>query len=202
VDFPAAFMLPALIERVASSAPRAQISAEHMNFDAAKRLLETQQLDVMVGLFPSAPPTCSCEALTTDNFCVIARRSHPDVGKRLSLETYSKLQHVELPFLRRVDRTLRKLNVKRKFSIRAEHVMSAPFVVSRSNLLATVPRGFAGVFIEFCQLRVFNLPFKTEPFQINMAWHRRAEVDPAHGWLLDIIRSINADLRRHLSIDG
>jgi DNA-binding transcriptional LysR family regulator len=202
VDFPAAFLLPALIERVASSAPNAQISAEHMTFEAAKSLLGTPALDVVIGLFPAVPPACLGEPLTTDTFCVIARRNHPDLGARLSRATYAKLQHVELPFLRNVDRGIKKLGITRKFSVKAEHVMSVPFVVARSNLLATVPRGFARVFSEFCQLRIFDPPFKTVPFQINMTWHQRAQGDPAHDWFISVVRSINTDLRRDLGVDG
>ena len=198
VDYAAAFLLPALMERVGNEAPHAQITAEHMSFEAAKRLLGTPDIDFAIGVFPATPPSCSRELLFVEEFCVIARELHPEIKRHLTLEKFAALRHVDVPLYRSIDLMLTKRGVARSFAIKAENILTVPFIVARSNLLATVPKGFASIFSQFCKLRVFDTPFKIEPYRIQFAWHRRSQGDLAHDWFGGIIRSIGSDLRRDL----
>jgi DNA-binding transcriptional LysR family regulator len=200
VDFAAAFLLPALTERISADAPHAQITAEHMTFAAAKRQLGTPEMDFVIGVCPSTPPSCLRELLFTERFSVIARQTHPDIGRKLTLAKYAALRHVEVPIYRGIESVLRKHGIVRKFSVKAENLLTVPFIVARSSLIATVPKGFAHVFSHSCKLRVFDPPFGIEPYNIQLLWHRRSDADPAHAWLAGIIRSIALDMRRDFRV--
>jgi DNA-binding transcriptional LysR family regulator len=202
IDYAAAFLLPALMERVGNDAPHAHITAEHMSFASAKRLLGTPEMDFAIGVCPSVPPSCSRELLFTEQFGVIARQNHSEIGRRLTIEKYAALRHVDVPLYRSIDSALRRHGVTRNFRIKSENILTIPFIVARSNLLATVPKGFALVFSQFCRLRVFDPPFKLDPYRIELVWHRRSQGDAAHAWFGGIIRSIAGDLRRDLRVRG
>lgn len=196
VDYAAAFLLPALMERLGNEAPHAQVTAEHVSFESAKKLLGTPDIDFAIGVFPATPPSCARELLLDEHFGVIARQDHPEIGQRLSLARYAKLRHVNIPIYRCIDAALKERGVVRNFAIKAENILTVPFIVARSNLLATMPKTFAQVFSPFCRLRVFDPPFKTDAYRIELVWHRRSQGDMAHAWFGELIRLIASDLRR------
>lgn len=198
VDYPAAFLLPALMLRLRHDAPGAQLIADHMSSETAERLLGTLDLDFAIGVMPITNSSYFRESNTIDRFVVIARQHHPEIGSRLTLAKYAKLHHVRIPLYRAIDATLRERGVGRKFSVEAENVWNVPFLVARSNLLATVPQIFAVMFGQWCRLDVFRPPFKIDPYKIDLVWHRRAHGDQAHAWLRQIIQTTASDIRRDL----
>ncbi len=202
VDYAAAFLLPALMERVGNDAPHVQIAAEHMTFGGVRRVIGTPEMDFAIGLIPSAPPACQRELLFAEKFGVMVRQQHPEIKGRLTPAQYARLRHVNVPLYRGIDRTLRRAGCHRTFAITSENILTVPFIVARSNLLATVPSGFARVFSDFCKLRIFEPPFKLEAYRVQLLWHRRFQGDAAHAWFAGIIRSIASDLRRDLLMAG
>jgi len=200
VDFAAAFLMPALMERVGNDAPHVQLATEHMTFDGIRRLLGTPDMDFAIGVLPTTPPSCRRELLFKEQFSVVARQQHPEVKGRLTPAMFARQRHVNVPLYRHMDQKLRKLGCQRAFAITAENILTIPFIVARSNLLATVPTGFARVFSDFCKLQVLAPPFKLGAYRIELLWHRRSDADVAHVWLTGIIRSIGAHLRRDLQM--
>lgn len=198
VDYPAAFLLPALMLRLRHDAPNSQLIAEHMSHDSAERLLSTLDLDFAIGVMPMTNSSYFRERNTTDRFVVIARQQHPDIRKRLSLAKYAKLGHIRIPLYGAIDAALTKRGVSRNFSVEAENVWNVPFLVARSNLLATVPKVFASIFGQLCRLRVFQPPFDIDPYNIDLVWHERAQGDQAHAWLRQIIQTTAKDIRGDL----
>lgn len=198
VDYPAAFLLPALMLRLRQDAPSAQLNVEHMNCESAERLLSTLELDFAIGVMPITDSSYVRETNTIDRFVVIARQQHPDISKRLTLAKYAKLGHIRIPLYGAIDAALSKRGVSRNFSVAAENVWNVPFLVARSNLLATIPEVFASIFGRVCQLRIFRPPFEISPYKIDLVWHERAQGDQAHAWLRQTIQTTAKDIRGDL----
>ena len=198
VDYPAAFLLPALTLRLRQDAPSAQLIAEHMSHESAERLLSTLDLDFAIGVMSISNSSYFRETNTIDRFVVIARQHHPDISKRLTLAKYAKLGHIRIPLYGAIDAALSKRGISRNFSIAAENVWNVPFLAARSNLLATIPEVFASVFGRVCRLRIFRPPFEISPYKIDLVWHERAQGDPAHAWLRQAIQTTAKNIRGDL----
>lgn len=199
IGYATLFLLPALMLKLRTDAPGMQLFVDYMSAGQANRLLGGPNLDFMIGVLPTKNPAYIAEPLGVDRFVVIAHRTHPEIGQNLSREQYVRLEHVRIPFYAGiVDENLRNQGVSRNFSIELDNVWSVPFVVSRSNLLATIPERIAFVFKEFCQLNVFTMPFDMPNYQVNIVWHRRAQSDPAHAWLRQVMLTIANDIYRDL----
>ena len=198
VDYPAAFLLPALMLRLRHDAPGAQLIAEHMSYESAERLLGTLDLDFAIGVMPITNSSYFRETNTIDRFVVIARQHHPDIRKRLTLAKYAKLGHVRIPLYRAIDAALTKRGVSRNFSVEADNVWNVPFLVARSDFLATVPEVFASVFGQVCRLQVFRPPFEIDPYKIDLVWHKKAQGNQTHAWLRQTIQTTAKDIRKDL----
>lgn len=198
VDYPAAFLLPALMLRLRQEAPSAQLIAEHMSQESAERMLSALELDFAIGVMPTANSAYLRETNTIDHFVVIARQQHPDIRKRLTLAKYAKLGHIRIPLYAAIDAALRKCGVSRSFSVEAENVWNVPFLVARSDFLATIPEVFASLFGQVCRLRIFRPPFEISPYKIDLVWHERAQGDQALAWLRNTIQTTAKDIRGDL----
>ena len=203
IGYASLFLLPALMLKLRTDAPGIQLLVDHMSAGQVNRLLGGPNLDFVIGVLPNKNPAHLRQSLSLDRFVVIARRTNPDIGGDLTREKYTHLEHVRIPFYASiVDKSLQDQGVTRNFSIELENVWGVPFLVSRSNLLATIPERLAFVFREFCQLNVFAVPFNIPNHQVNIVWHRRAHSDPAHTWLRGVLQSTAIDIYRDLGAPG
>jgi DNA-binding transcriptional LysR family regulator len=199
VGYASLFLVPALMLMLRTEAPGIQLLVDYMSAGHANRLLGGPNLDFAIGTLPNKNPAHLIEPLSVDRFVVIARRSHPEIAGNLSREEYTRLEHVRIPiYAGIVDQSLRSQGVTRSFSIELENVLAIPFLVSRSNLLATVPERLAFVFRGFCKLNVFAVPFNIPYHRVNVIWHRRAQNDPAHAWLRKVLQTAANDIYRDL----
>jgi len=199
IDFAAIFFLPSLMEKIGMEAPGVDVVAEYVGGPAAAQLLQTHDLDFAIGVVPPVSSAWRRHTLFLDKFVMIAGRSHPEVGQRITLRKYAEQRHVRTPVCHIIDRALEGRGVVRKFAVTADNIVSVPFIVSRSDLLGVMPSAGANVFAEFCKLKVMNLPFKLDTYRIDLVWHRGSEKDKAHGWMARTIRALASDLDRYLA---
>lgn len=121
-----------------------------------------------------------------ENVC-IARRRHPRIRKRLTLEQYSTAGHVGILYCGEgpglIDNLLAARGLRRRLALQTPHFLTAPFLVAGSDLIATVPKRPAQAFRARLPLAVFRLPLLLPTFALRMLWHERTHTDPAHQWL-------------------
>jgi DNA-binding transcriptional LysR family regulator len=83
------------------------------------------------------------------------------------------------------DAALQRLNVARSIRARCQQHAAANEVVSRSDLLATMPRNYAlhvNQHIDNQILPFPPLPTDTPTLELFMYWHTNVDDDPAHRW--------------------
>jgi DNA-binding transcriptional LysR family regulator len=165
----------------------------------ASQSLQARDLDFAIGALPPTNAAWRRHRLFLDTFVVIARRGHPEIGKRLSLKRYAELRHVHTPLCHIVDKALEARGMTRKFAVTADNIVSVPFIVSRSDLLGVMPSAGANVFADFCRLNVLPMPFKLDTYRIDLTWHRASEKDKAHGWMGRTIRALASELDQYLA---
>lgn len=158
--------------------------------------LQAGELDLALGyLFPRAP-ACDTRFLYQETYTVVGRREHPAFRSGLDLDGYTRCGHVlaspDGSLEGVVDRALAKLGRLRSVRLVVPYFLVALGAAARTDLLATVPTRMARDHAAWFELQTAPPPLEIRPFQVNIAWARRAERDPAVVWLRQHIETVIA----------
>jgi len=132
--------------------------------------------------------------LFEDGFLCAVRRAHPGIGKRLGLDAYIALAHIQIaprgtaggP----VDDALAERGLARRVAVRTYSFLAAPLLASRSDLVLTAPSRVLLPLAKAFHLRTFPPPLPIPGFRIFQAWHARVHDDPAHRWFRGVLASV------------
>lgn len=189
-------LLPRLFEQLERSAPHVQIVVSRVS-DTTQDDLRAGRIDRYLGSWFNVPSGLRHHLLHQETFACIARKGHPKIRSRLTLETYMKVGHVLVTSGDRpgsvIDARLAEADFGRNVVLRTPHFLVAPLVVARTDLVATIPRGVAATFAHFLPLRVFPPPLAAPGFPVSMVWHPRTHEQAPHRWLRQLIMDLSGD---------
>lgn len=195
VDFGALYIIPALLGKLTTEAPRSRLVADHLSERVALAQLERREIDLIIGLVNLPRRNLTSITLYIDQFRIVVAQKHPVIGKRVSADDLSAVEHIRIPFFDRFEPALAKQGLKRKFALSTDNLLSALSIVGRSTLVAmmpnTIPRIYAGVF------GVRSLappPILVPPCVVHLVYHRRSEDDAGHEWLREAICDLAIEL--------
>ena len=184
-------LAPGILARAAREAPGIDFDVRPVPREGSPPGLEDGSLDLSIEVGPRDVPGLKARALYDDDFVCLVRADHPVVGDTLDLATYVKLPHALMSPQGDgkgvVDRCLAQLGLARRVALRIRYFLAAPLVVARSDLVVTAPRALAAGFLGMAPLRMFPPPLELPRVTTSMVWHERAEADPAHRWLREVV---------------
>jgi DNA-binding transcriptional LysR family regulator len=150
--------------------------------------------DFAIGFFPDVlalDASVHSELLWEESNVCIASANHPSIQGKLSVRQYAAARHVAVFYKSEgpgvIDTLLAQKGLSRRSSVQVPHFSSVPFMVSCSDLIATVPERVARRFAKTLKLQVLPVPITMPPFRLTMLWHERIHADPAHIWLRRLI---------------
>jgi DNA-binding transcriptional LysR family regulator len=124
------------------------------------------------------------------------RRGHPLAGEELTIDRYCDAQHVLVSFsgnpLGPADDLLAGLGRSRRVALTVNQFATAFHILARSDLLSIVPRHLTQGYDGAEHLVVKSLPFQLPMVYVDMLWHERDMLRPAHKWLRETIMQIPA----------
>jgi DNA-binding transcriptional LysR family regulator len=184
---------------LAVEAPLVRIGVERAEINFAERLeAGTADLAFMPEILVRS--SLRRTRLWTEEFVVLMRRGHPAARGRLTLERYLAFPHVLVAPRGTpgslVDDALARLGARRRVAVRVQHFMSAPFVLTDSDLLLTCPKMVVAFASEWLPLAVKQPPVVLERDSVAMVWHERMQRDPGHAWLRGRLQQLVAELVR------
>ncbi|MBU1698255.1 MAG: LysR family transcriptional regulator, partial [Proteobacteria bacterium] len=161
-DYSEFVILPNLINRLEKSAPKVQIRVLHTKLIDRHRFLSTGKLDLVVfSHYPqdfeqdkfnvqfSTTEDLYQQNLFDERVVVIARKDHPQIKGKISLELFLKLQHAII-FLHKdtfpvdsVDQRLHELGHKREIKFMTQRTSTLAEVISKTNLIGTMVERYA-----------------------------------------------------------
>jgi DNA-binding transcriptional LysR family regulator len=194
-------VLPRLVDFLEARAPRARLAVRPMDFGLIGRHLESGEVDLGILGAAFAPPTVRSRPLFVERFVCVARKGHPALAERLTLDEYCALDHVVVApsgaaFSAPADDAIAALGRRRNVRLSVPHFLLVPEILRRSDMIAVLPERLARGYGE--RFRVLELPFELAPFSIVAIWHERTHRDPALAWLRQSI----ADLMREPVASG
>jgi DNA-binding transcriptional LysR family regulator len=74
------------------------------------------------------------------------------------------------------------------------HFMSLPFILARTELLATVPHAIGFAYVsEHASITLVEPPLPLPHFDLRQHWHRKFHNDPRAGWLRSVVAELFND---------
>ncbi len=198
-DYAEIAVLPPLLARLRDEAPHVVLRFRPVA-PTAEEDLEHKGYDLVVGPAMGTSPRLLAQKLFDDDFVTVTRRDHPVVKKRLSIEQFVALDHVQISIRGTpggpVDDALHERGLRRRIALFVPHFLGATMIVAQSDLVLTVARRVAERIAPLVDLRMFTPPIAIAGFSIHQLWHERNHADPAHVWF----RSTIAEAVRSLGV--
>ncbi|MBO0689188.1 MAG: LysR family transcriptional regulator [Candidatus Dormibacteraeota bacterium] len=202
-DYAMLLLLHPLLRRAEVEAPGVTVEV-HPFKDQISRMLEPGGFDLVVGPEYELEGTCS-QGLFSDRFVCVVSADHPDVAGCMTLELFESLPHLTIAWqstLRSIaDVHVESAGVHRRVELTTESFALAPFLVSGTRLVALVPSRLATRFGDLAGTRMVDPPFPPPVLKETMYWSVRADSDPAHAWLRDMIGEVACSLNTPIESD-
>ncbi|WP_447886017.1 LysR family transcriptional regulator [Serratia fonticola] len=189
-----------LIAAAAKAAPLVRLRFSPKPEKTSKPLREGL-VDLEIGVLGTMGPEIRVQALFRDRFVGVVRAGHPLAREpEVKASQYAALGHVVASRRERtygpVDEALAELGLRRNIAAVVPSFPAALAVAQESDLVALVPASFlinqpvANIDGGVATLWAFELPVTTRLITISQLWHPRAEADPAHRWLRQLVLNV------------
>ncbi len=185
-----------LIAAAVQAAPRVRLHFAP-KLEKSARPLREGRVDLEIGVLGEMGPEIRLQALFRDRFIGVVRKGHRlEHSLKITAEEYAACGHVVATRSGKasgpVDEALAALGLQRNIAAVVSSFHSALAVARGSDLVALVPASFLNYQRQGAQaaaVYAFELPVKTAIITISQMWHPRSEVDLAHRWLRQLVRS-------------
>jgi DNA-binding transcriptional LysR family regulator len=191
--------LPRVVRVLAVEAPLAAVRSVSVPTSQLAHELEKGEVDLAVGYFPAlATKNVRQRRVSTHRFACLMRAGHPCQAERLSRADFLAAHHMVILENGRsqevLERFFERRRIRRKVTVFASHFLSVPFVIARSDLIATVPYRVATEFAAMSpQLAIALPPFNLPGFDLKLHWHRRFDHEPRSCWLREQFATLFRD---------
>ena len=190
-DYVEFVLLPPLLKRLAREAPGVRLEVRPWGLQQVPKSLASGEIDLMIGFYDEVPAHHVETLLFDEQYVCIARKGHPGLGRKPTLESWLAQKHVLVSQQGNspgtVDRALAARNLKRTIGARVSHFLLVPTLVARTDLVAAVNARVATAFAESLDLRVFAPPLPLPMGRVGQVWHEQLEHDPAQRWFRALI---------------
>jgi DNA-binding transcriptional LysR family regulator len=203
-DYSLLVLLPRLLQRMTSEAPKVRCVIEPLMNDSFDRLA-MGDLDFCltaddVRLYGSHRPNkriCS-EPMFHDDFVCVVDPAKVDVAHGISLSTYRRLRHNSASFGEGITTIVEKAWAASKFeydvAVTAPTFAALLFMLPGTSLIATAQRRLANTLAPRLGLAVTECPLKLPRLQENLMWHERSDQDPVHRFFRKMLEGAVEDL--------
>jgi DNA-binding transcriptional LysR family regulator len=193
--------LPRLLQLFAERAPHANLRSVSLPPAHVERGLESGDVDLAVGYFPDlSGNNFFQQRLFTHRFICLMRSNHPFAGAPLTVDQFIGLGHAVVRAEGRsqevLEQYLEKKRIRRRAVLETPHFMSLPFILARTDLIATVPHAIGFAYVsEHASITLVEPPLPLPRFDLRQHWHRKFHNDPRAGWLRSVVAELFNDAK-------
>jgi DNA-binding transcriptional LysR family regulator len=187
--------LPSILDRLQVHAPKSPVTTVSVRDEQLADALEKGDVDVAAGYFPAlAQRNFRQRKLTKHGFACLMRKGHPLWKSRLTVTAFLAAAHV---VVRREGRSqdllelfIERRRMRRKVALYTSNVLSVPFIVMDTQLVATLPYAVVTRFASITTEVVAALPPFNLTYDLKLHWHRRFDNEPRSMWLREQLASV------------
>jgi DNA-binding transcriptional LysR family regulator len=189
--------LPAVVARVAASAPGASVRAVPLQSHQIETKLQAGEADLALGAYPKAARHLRRQRLYSDSYLSVVRRSHPRLRTLRSHGDFLAAQHILVTASETGHAAHRAAQAALAAEVPPANVLlqvpsfvAAASVAAETDGIATLPAKLARRLAGPLGLVVLDCPIALPRIEIAQYWHERYHRDDGHRWL----RSLTFDL--------
>lgn len=180
-----AILMP-FFARLLRAAPQIRIAVRGAGHLSIARQLDSGVIDLALMALDAVPDHLHHRILYREHYVFIARKGHPALKRRLTVEKLSQLEYIIMSpegggFRGVTDVALESLGQRRRVTFSTQHFLFIPELVARTDVVALVPSRLVGNRSD--RLLIMPPPLSIPTFEMAMIWHERSQLDPAHEWL-------------------
>lgn len=193
-------LLAAPLTRVLQqAAPKLTIRFQPLHGEVSPEDLDSERLDLAIGLFQSLPERIPRKLLFTDERVALVSTHHPLAKRRsLKLTDLAKVKWLALSHMHgqrtNFDRALHGTGYQMHFSVYVSSFALAPFFLKESDYATTLPRRVAERYCQHFDLSILRLPPVLRPAPVLMAWSAQADLAASSQWLRTSVSELMSTL--------
>jgi DNA-binding transcriptional LysR family regulator len=155
-------------------------------------MLASNHAEFVAGYYPTPSDELRARQLFEEPAMSLIRRDHPCLVGEWNLDAWLAYHHIDLAVHTRhysetIDQKLQGLNRQRVIGMTLASYLATPFVVAKTDLIATVPASVAKYFAKHLDVVMLPPPIELPSIRVSLYWHERYQTDPAHAWLRNFI---------------
>jgi DNA-binding transcriptional LysR family regulator len=191
-------LLPQLLAHLEVHAPGVRLRVTPIDLEELETALEAGHLDFAMGSFAALSKRIRRQALWPVTYVSVARRDHPRLGAKPSLQSFAAERHVLVSTAgtghahQLVERALERAIPAEGIVCRVSTFMAAAFVASRTNIVATLPATMAAELAAALELTTFTTPVRLPRIEIAQHWHERFHREPGNEWIRGVFAALFA----------
>jgi DNA-binding transcriptional LysR family regulator len=185
------YFMPRLIGACARVAPQVVIASRRAGLVDLRTEMEAGRVDLAIGAFDDAPAVLYQRRLFRQDYVNLFRRGHPLAEGTLTTKRLAGARHLVVTSMESpydtINDALAQAGVDLTASFSVPHFAAVPYIVSTTDLVATVPQKLAERAAGPFQLEAVTSPLDLPTLQTNMFWHRRYNQDEGNRWLRTLV---------------
>jgi DNA-binding transcriptional LysR family regulator len=190
--------LPSILDHLRVHAAKCPVRSVTLPDAQLTEVLEKGDVDVAAGYFPAlAQRNFRQRRLSKHGFACLMRAGHPLWKARLPMSAYLAADHIVIRREGRsqevLERFVERRKMRRKIAMYTANVLSVPFIVMDTDLVATVPFAVVTRFASITSKLAAALPPFDLTYDLKLHWHRRFDNDSRSIWLRDQLAVIFKD---------
>jgi len=194
-DYAEVVLMPRLLPLLREQSPGVDVVTRYLG-DDFDRAVQAREVDLAFGTRFRGLSGIVEQQVGHEKMVVLLRRGHPALGQRMTVRRYAALDHVlvsprGLPGSA-VDAALEPLGLSRRVVLRTPHFAAAAIVVSRTDLVVTLPEGLAREVTKQLGLVSLPAPLALGGFTFSIGYSSSFENDPAHRWFRERVVEVGA----------
>lgn len=185
-------LLPAVLRRIADTAPHIGLHVEPLNFSAVENQLRQGRADAAICTPPIIAPDIDRDLIRRDSYCGICSAGHPRIGNEPTLDDFLAERHIAVEITTGhtdVDHALASRGHARDVALRISHFAALPHLIEQTQYLSIIPCSVADQFRGLAPVKTFELPFDVPAVEISLYTYRRVLPDPGIAWFRDAVRT-------------
>ena len=191
--------LPTVLQHLRSHAPKSPVSTVSVSDAELVQALEKGDVDMAVGYYPALGlRNFRQRRLSRHGFACLMRAGHPSWKSRLSVSAFLAAEHIVVRPEHRsqevLERFIERRKMRRKVAMYTSNVLSVPFIVMQSQLIATLPYAVVTRFASLTSQVAAALPPFDLAYDLKLHWHRRFDNEPRSLWLREQLIAVFKDL--------
>jgi DNA-binding transcriptional LysR family regulator len=192
---PVEYLIAAPLMRRLANSPGVAVDFTPADRHHAQGLLERGEIDYRLGWWPNPAPMLRYKLLFRDRLACLARKGHPSMRGRVTLEQFLSASHVRIrsavgPSMQAVDDAAAAQRTQIRIALRVHGIFSLCCVVSNSELVAVVPDSLAQRLAADHPLQVLPLPIAVPDLRNALYWHERTHKHPGHRWFRQLLTEV------------